>query len=159
MIDGECIEPSLPQNVIDGLVGTTFGAVATSVAIGTIQSIATGSSALGMFALLNQIQLMLSLLILNIKLPQELVYYLTELKFVSFDFSFLQNVKIPYIETEFLPNIEVRNEIQGMDSLGNESGSVLVNEFQFFKTIIIFIILNLICLPLILMSLRKFENY
>ena len=108
-LEGECESPAIPQESIDSLKMATIVSILSSVVIGTIGVAIAGQSAVGMFSLLNQIQLMLSYLILNIYIPKELEYYLNGLDFAAFDFSFLSYLKLPYFETDWLPSIDFKS--------------------------------------------------
>ncbi|CAI2371052.1 unnamed protein product [Moneuplotes crassus] len=144
--DGKsCTREVLPTET---LAATTTAVIIASAGIGAMSSIASsGSGSSAIWAVMNQYQLYLLFPLLQSYLPAEFVFYLTEFELFNFDFNFLEKVKVPgleYLASEL--NYKASNGI--FEKNGISSGSFFVNQFQFFKAMVIIGTLNFLFIAL-----------
>ena len=95
-----------------------------------VTSSVQGNSPSGMWAMINQLQLLILLLITGAYLPKDIRDYITGMEFSMFSFSFLPFESIWFIDY----NIGWLNFEQGdeqMTDTGMQSGSSLINNFSF----------------------------
>ena len=126
------------------MAAATTAVIAVGSSIGAASSIASsGSSSAGMWALVNQYQLFLLFPYLRSYMPADLQFYLTEFSLFSFDFEFLDLVELPIIETQVFQLNYTLTDPTFVEN-GMNSASFVINQYNFFKAMLLMGILNII---------------
>ncbi|CAI2371785.1 unnamed protein product [Moneuplotes crassus] len=116
--------------------------------VGLCVSLMTLSAPMALWALANQIQLMLLLLLTKSSLPSDIISYITNNMIFSFNMEFLP------IKSNMISEVPLRwmgktqNSIE-LEDMGFESGSSFNNNFGFLMILCVIIVLHLIlwCFP------------
>ena len=82
-------------------------------------------------------------------MPEEIFSFLTTVQFTCFDFKFLDILPIPWIEDKLLSLFEIPVFNHGLQKLDYASGSVIINYFQLFKTLLLHLSVHICVLPFI----------
>ena len=137
--------------------GTTIAVVTTSstAAVIAATTISATSSATA-WIMVNQYQLLLTTPTLETGLPDELLAFMEEFQIFTLSFNFFRGWKWPEFE-KFIENFDFEQTVNGLKTIGYDSGSIIVNEYNFFKTLITFIVWNLLFLVLYF-SLKKYKE-
>jgi hypothetical protein len=145
-----------------------------SAAVAATSMLLSSSSAVALFALANQLQIILSLIVLNVYLPDSLIFYLTSFEFSLGDFNVLQDfgpswtpswvqsivtpeANFPAITTWKASLGKIKQHMIGLETIGYEYQSFLFNYFSVVRTLIIGVTFNLVCIGILLL-LRKCKN-
>ena len=125
------------------VVAVTTTSTATAVAATTISA---GSSSAA-WVMVNQYQLLLTTPVLETGMPDELLSFMDEFQLFTFNFNFLSFWTFGSIEG-VIDGFDYEQPAEGLEIIGYESGSIIVNEYNFGK--VIFMIL---CLDVALLAL------
>jgi hypothetical protein len=117
--------------VVSVLATTSKAMIATSTSVSVVGSTVSASSPNSIWAMLNSYQLVLWLPLLNSYMSNELLYFIQEFEFASFDMSFM-SFKIPWVETS-IEELDYPQSEEMLENTGFESGSFVVNQIGFFK--------------------------
>lgn len=97
---------------------------------------ATASQMMGMiknslflFFILNQYQLMFSVILLGAYVHKDILYFLLDFKYASFDFKFLEAVSYTSFEGKIKGNPQVQGFLDSLSILQYTSNSFYINEF------------------------------
>ena len=102
-----------------------------------------------MFIMMNSYQLILSLLMLDINLPDVIKDTLTNFDFCLFNFELIPFPSFT-IENKYLDKLDSPQEIDIYSELGYESKSFFVNNYVLVKSCVIFILLHVALIPFFL---------
>lgn len=124
-----------------------------SMAANVAGGVSSASSGARIWMMVNQYQLMLSMLLIDIYIPDNVRFYLTDFKFTALSFDFL-NFDLPgmkFIDMELESYFNATQPFEGMKDLGYESGSFISSELGFFKAFLYAFFIYIACLPFILL--------
>jgi hypothetical protein len=115
---------------MDEMTTTAQSIVVASMAAGTLTSI-TSSSSQGIWSSSNQCQMLMLLPLVGAHLPDDVLFFLQELDFTLFSFSFIPSIKLDGSYT--LPQmLEMDQKIEYLEDIGLESRLTIVNSFKLF---------------------------
>jgi hypothetical protein len=125
------------NNEVDEPTAEAIGIAVATIAVSSIVANVlvasiTASSSPGAWIMINQYQLLLTTPILETEMPDDLLVFLEETQFFTFSFSFLQGWKFGETE-ELVDDFDFDLEVIGIEAIGYESGSIIVNEYNFGK--------------------------
>jgi len=118
-------------------------------------ALAFGTSFNSVWALANQLQLIMLFPFLKLQLTDEFSYFLNDFQFTTFKLDFLPKLDIPYVEKKINTLQYVQTDPILIDS-GFESGSYFINFLGVFRSLFFFLIANSIFL--ILYKILKAKN-
>jgi len=101
------------------------------------------------WAMMNQYQLLLCLPLTLLFIPERLEYFITNFKFCTLDFGFLN------FEQKFFDKVNIIPNLKGLEVLGYKSQSFIINQLGFFKFLFVILILHILFSPLICMKRFK----
>ena len=113
---------------------TTVSTTSTAAAI-TASTVGAGSATSAWF-MINQYQLLLTAPLLETEMPDDLLYFLEGFEFSTFQFNFLQDWTLGEIDNG-VNEFDYPQPRQGFKIIGYESGSSIVNEYNFTKVMFI----------------------
>ena len=121
-------------------------ALGTSVSVTTISttsativgSTVTASSSSGAWMMINQYQLLLLVPVLETELPEDLLKFMDQFEFATFKFDFLKGWKFGNGENT-IDSFSFDQTVPGLKTVGYDSGSIIVNEYNFAKGIFNFV--------------------
>lgn len=141
------------QTAATTVVAATATSTATAVAASTISAGSTSAA----WVMVNQYQLLLTSPTLETGMPDELMAFMEEFQIFTFNFNFLGGWTFGSIE-DLIGNFDFEQKVPGLETIGYESGSIIVNEYNFGKVIFFLIIGNLLLLGLHLLLKKKYEH-
>ena len=94
----------------------------------------------------------MTLVILNVYVPDRITYILIKLRFCAFDFLWLDFVKFNPFEDGRLQDISFTQPSHGLEDLKFTNGSFSILYFQITKAVMWIFVLHLLALPIILTS-------
>ena len=149
------------ESVVSDLSYFSGGIIVASAVACIIGSTFGFSSPQGIWALFNQYQLVLVLPFLRANLSKEFLVFVKYLKFVSFSFSFVDNIS--FLNTPLVKNtFGYEQKDQVYNDNGLSSGSFIVNQFGLIRALLFAIVLHLCWLmtfKFIWWSSQKIENF
>lgn len=104
-----------------------------------------GSPPASLWAIANQLQLLLLLVLTKSSIPRKVVDYITGNSFASFNFEFLKLTSLPGMNVP-LEWIYKEQEIEILAEIGVESGSTFNNHFTLFIILLVLVPIHLIVL-------------
>jgi len=107
-----------------------------------------------MWALVNQFQMLTVLPFLGSYISDKFIYFINDFKFTRFDFSFTSILPFPILGEE-IDKLDYEQKIEVLKKNGIESGSYLTNQLQLLKTLILFILMNLLFLAFYFIAKNK----
>jgi len=108
-----------------------MGVGAAVVALNIAGVLSGGMSSQSIWSLVNQLQLYMTILLLQVYVPDKLVHYWTGFSFSTFSFSFLTDLGLPKPTEWYGDALNFDTEQLNYDQIGVESGSLFVNESYF----------------------------
>lgn len=138
-------------------LGTTTASVAVASTASALiaTSVSSGSTAAA-WMMINQYQLLLSVPTLETNMPEELLEFMEEFQFATGRPTFLENWSFGQIDVA-VDSIDFPQEVIGLSEIGYESGSIIVNEYNFGKFLFTVLSINII-LVILYFSLYKFRE-
>ena len=140
-------------------MATTLVVVSLVSIVAAIVASAAGSgSNSDAWFMINQYQLMLSVPLLETELPPKLLYFLEGFEFSTFQFNFLEDWSFGEVDNR-VSRFDYPQPREGLKIIGYESGSSIVNEYNFAKAMFTICCTNL-CIMLfyyIFKSLRRYK--
>jgi hypothetical protein len=125
--------------IADEIGGVTSTLAMSSMAASLAGAIAFGSSLNSMWALANQLQMIVLFPFLKIELTEEFLYFIKNFHFTTFNLDFLSNLDIPFISDEIYA-LDFTQEDEVFKNNGFSSGSYFINFLGVFKSLGIFIV-------------------
>jgi len=133
---------------------TTQAVIAAGMGVGFSASMSSSSSSpQAVYALINQFQMFFLFSFLNTYKPADLEAYLTELEIFSLDFSFMEDIEIPWFETKIF-ELNYDQEDINFSNNGLDSGSFVISHFNLFKMLFVYLLINLSFIALYLILKR-----
>jgi hypothetical protein len=130
---------------------------ATGVAAILSVSIATMSSPIGAFSMINQFQFYIILPMIGAYMPKSVIKFILGMEFVTLALSFVPIDKIPVVNKikdifSYAQDNDYYNEI------GMESGSAIANNLTLLLFVFLFLILHALFIPIHLKIMKSVEN-
>lgn len=124
-------------------LGQTIAAVTTTSTTTAVVSATTisASSSASAWVMVNQYQLLLTTPTLETGLPDQLLAFMEEFEFFTFNFNIFKGWKFWEMEG-VIGNFDFEQTVNGLNTIGYESGSIIVNEYQFGKLMAIIFLIN-----------------
>ena len=121
----------------------TQTAAGTIIVVAALTSIINGSSPVGMWAIINQFQMLLLLLLTGAYMPKAVRQYLSGMNVMFFNFNFIPFNKIPFIYDLYLW-LEFEHNDEELKEIGIENGSTIVNNISTIAILISFAIIHMV---------------
>ena len=146
------------QEISAALSNQVSANVGIGVSAGT--SILTMSSFNGAFAMINQFQMLLILMISGVYLSDGVKVTIVGMNFTMLNFNFIKLENLNFFKYLF-DIFSFAQQYQNLDEIGISSGNTFINIFKLMFLIIIFILLHIILYPIIskLRSWRRESKY
>jgi hypothetical protein len=147
-------ELSVPDQV---KVATAGSMAAVGVTLGACTSVMTGASLSSVWAILEEIQLLILVMSLEDHIPDVVERYLEGNTFLMFTLNFIPTVDLPGIG--YFPQwTDAEQKITAAKNMGLESGSTFTNHFTLLLTILVAIVIWVIAKVTPIWSGNKLKN-
>ncbi|CAI2361785.1 unnamed protein product [Moneuplotes crassus] len=138
----ETAEGIIPDEPVQEALGTTTAAVTgTSTSSGVASAAISAGSRSSAWVMINQYQLLISTPTLETGMPDELLAFLDEFSFFTFNFEFLDSWKWPVSEG-IVEEFDFPQPANGLKLIGYESGSIIVNQYNFSKVVVVVLLVH-----------------
>ena len=150
----------ISQDSLNSISYFTIGSIVVTTITSTFGTMIGFSSSQGVWGLFNQYQLILMLPFLRTNLSKDFFVFMSNFKFITFDFSFMEDVSLQKL-LNFKDVFDYEQTDEVYSDNGLESGSFLVNQFNVFQTILLILFLHaswLLASKMINWSWSKLKN-
>lgn len=120
--------------ITDQIGGITSTLALSSMAVTLAGALAFGSSINSMWALANQLQMIVLFPFLKVELTKEFLDFIQNFHFTTFSLDFLSNLDIPYISDEVY-TLDFTQKDKVFKDNGFSSGSYFINFLGVFKSL------------------------
>lgn len=123
-------------------------AIGGIAALSVVNSIVNLSSPTVLWAMANQLQLLLLLVLTNSSMPSEVIKFLTANRFAAFSLDFLQFEQLPGM-VKLKGLFEIQQVNSDLSEIGVGSGSTFYNNFSIIMLLLLLLPLHLaiLCMP------------
>jgi len=137
--------------------GTVVAMTTASASTAVASSAVSAGSSSSAWMMINQYQLLLTIPILETGLPKELLLFMEEFKLFTFSFPFLKGWSFGKVD-KAVEDLNFEQPVKGIKTIGYESGSILVNEYNFSKVILTLVIANILFIILYFSLLKNYTR-
>ncbi|CAI2368318.1 unnamed protein product [Moneuplotes crassus] len=154
--NGECLDEDdsielFTARALGKTVSITATVSVSAVLIGSILSGESGSSA---WVMINQYQLLLTTPTLETGLPEDVLVFLEEFEFFTLNFNFLEGWTLWKFE-DVIDRFDYDQTVEGLNTVGYESGSVIVNQYNLGKALALLVLTD-VSLLLVFLIFKKY---
>ena len=143
------------QVEVEEVLVATMTTVSVSTTTATVFTAAAGAgtSSASAWVMINQYQLLLTTPVLETEMPEDLLFFLEGFEFSSFQFNFLDGFTLGSIDIT-VDSFDFEQQAPGLEVIGYDSGSSIVNDYNFAKAILIILCVNFIIMSIYYMLPR-----